>query len=116
MEAAYKDNVNLTGSTPRAEFKVGKDISKAKFALKKGLKKAYTGIPVQLEEGDMTVTLRGVSGQLKLGEDYVIAAYSNNINKGTATAVIKGIGDYSGTKTVKFKITQKTMKKGSLAN
>ncbi len=116
VEAAYKDNVNLTGSTPRAEFKVGKDISKAKFALKKGLKKAYTGIPVQLEEGDMTVTLRGVSGQLKLGEDYVIAAYSNNINKGTATAVIKGIGDYSGTKTVKFKITQKTMKKGSLAN
>ena len=61
----------------------------------------------------MTVTLRGVSGSLKMGEDYELVAYSNNINKGTATAVIRGKGDYSGTKAIKFKITQKTMIKGN---
>ena len=45
-------------------------------------------------------------------KDYVIVSYSNNINKGTATAVIKGVNEYSGTKTIKFKITQKKMVQG----
>lgn len=41
---------------------------------------------------------------LKLGTDYEIAAYRNNIKKGTATVIFKGIGDYAGEKKVQFKI------------
>ena len=105
-----KDTINLDAetATPRAEFKVGKDISKAKFTLKKGVVKEYTGSEVKLNSADLEVTMKDVPS-LEMGRDYVVAAYSNNINKGTATAIIKGIGDYSGTKTVKFKITQKSM-------
>ncbi|EOS49651.1 hypothetical protein C809_01372 [Lachnospiraceae bacterium MD335] len=115
VEAVAKDTVNLSEKTLRAEFKVGKDISKAKVVLSDKIKKgiAYTGGRITLKEGDLTVTLRGVTGSLKMGDDYELVAYSNNINKGTATAVIRGKGDYSGTKTIKFKITQKTMIKGN---
>ena len=117
VEAEAKDKVNLAEKTKtlRAEFKIGKDISKAKVVLSDKIKKgiAYTGSPITLKEGDLEVTLRGVSGSLKMGEDYELVAYSNNINKGTATAVIRGKGDYSGTKAIKFKITQKTMIKGN---
>ncbi len=115
VEAVAKDTVNLSEKTLRAEFKVGKDISKAKVVLSDKIKKgiAYTGGRITLKEGDLTVTLRGVAGSLKMGDDYELVAYSNNINKGTATAVIRGKGGYSGTKTIKFKITQKTMIKGN---
>ncbi len=115
VEAVAKDTVNLSEKTLRAEFKVGKDISKAKVVLSDKIKKgiAYTGGRITLKEGDLTVTLRGVTGSLKMGDDYELVAYSNNIDKGTATAVIRGKGDYSGTKTIKFKITQKTMIKGN---
>jgi hypothetical protein len=39
-----------------------------------------------------------------LGTDYTVA-YSNNINVGTATATITGIGNYTGTQDVTFLIT-----------
>lgn len=114
VEAEAKDKANLKEKTPRAEFKVGKDISKAKVVLaeknKKGIE--YTGSPITLKGDDLTVTLKGATSPLKMGENYEIVAYSNNINKGTATAVIRGIGDYSGTKTIKFKIKQRTMENG----
>lgn len=41
---------------------------------------------------------------LVLNTDYTVS-YSNNINAGTATVTITGIGIYSGTKTVTFEIT-----------
>lgn len=41
-------------------------------------------------------------------ENYEVAGYSNNINKGTATVTIKGINDCGGVKTVKFKIKKKS--------
>ena len=54
-----------------------------------------------------TLKMLGAEGE---GEPaYEIVSYSNNINKGTATAVIKGTGNYSGTKTIKFKIGQKKL-------
>ncbi len=47
---------------------------------------------------------RCVPVSLELGTDYEIAAYSDNLKKGTATVTFKGIGAYAGEKTVKFKI------------
>lgn len=69
----------------------------------------YTGKPIELKEEDITVKI-GSSTDFKLGKDYEIVAgsYQNNTNKGTASVTIKGIGDYGGTKTVKFKIVSKS--------
>lgn len=39
--------------------------------------------------------------------DFKITNYSNNINVGTATAIVQGIGNYTGKRTMSFKITQK---------
>lgn len=54
----------------------------------------------------LTVTYNNV--ELVEGEDY-IATYSNNINAGTAQVILSegSSGNYAGTKTVKFKISQK---------
>ncbi|MDE7267499.1 MAG: hypothetical protein K2N89_08550, partial [Lachnospiraceae bacterium] len=111
---AKENEKNLTGATEREPFKVGKDFSKAKIVLKKGedgkvITKDYTGSAINLTAGEITVSYRGETENLKPGEDYEIAECINNVNKGTATAIVKGIGDYSGTKTVKFKIVGKNM-------
>ncbi len=116
VEAVAKDIGNLNGKTLRTPFSVGTNIGKAKVTLNKvngkTITKTYTGMEIELEETDLTVTIKeaGQSKLLKMGIDYKIVSYSNNINKGTATAVVKGIGSYSGTKTVKFKIVGKAIK------
>lgn len=62
---------------------------------------AYTGSQIKLKP-----TLKYGSKVLKEGTDYTLA-YKNNINAGTATITITGKGNYSGTKTVTFKIKTK---------
>jgi len=60
--------------------------------------KKYTGseiTPEPIVQLDGTVLTKGV--------DYTLA-YENNINAGTATVKINGIGNYTGTKTVTFNI------------
>ena len=122
VEAEAKDTLNIKGKTEAAAFTVGKDIAKAKAVInkvdKKTITKTYTGAPVALEAKDLTVSIKeaGVWKNLEMGKDFEIVSYSNNINKGTATAVISGIGEYSGTKTVKFKIVGKDMKIDSAAS
>ncbi len=114
VKAVAKDTANLANETSAERFVVGANIAKAKVALAKvngkAVTKMYTGAEVELEAKDLIVTIKGKSEPLEMGKDFEIAAYSNNINAGTATAVIKGINGYSGTKTVKFKIVGKTMK------
>ncbi|MDE6664460.1 MAG: InlB B-repeat-containing protein, partial [Lachnospiraceae bacterium] len=120
VEAVAKDTVNLSSKTPKAEFNVAiakKNIAKAKIKLNKDSKtnktitKVYNGNEQGLKKEDIKVTIKenGKEITLDMGTDFMIAGYSNNVNKGTATAIIKGIGSYSGTKTVKFKIVGKTM-------
>ncbi|MBD5521963.1 MAG: hypothetical protein HDR03_12225 [Lachnospiraceae bacterium] len=125
IQAVAKDTKNLvpdSKTTKLLEVTVGANIASAKVKLNVK-SKAYTGTYVELNGDDLQVTMKNVSGDLKMKPadekdvkedekyDYEIVSYSNNINKGTATAVIKGIGDYSGTKTIKFKIAAKEMKK-----
>ncbi|MCM1553055.1 MAG: hypothetical protein NC092_10225 [Butyrivibrio sp.] len=116
VKASAKDTTNLKGETSLAEFSVGVNIAKANIALTKTggktLTKTYTGNAVTLEAKDLTVTIKedGTTKTLTLNNEFEIAAYSNNVGKGTATAVLKGIGNYSGTKTVKFKIVGKPIK------
>ena len=63
----------------------------------------YTGFSI---EPSVTVTLNGKT--LKLNEDYTLT-YSNNVNVGTATITINGIGNYTGSKKVNFNIAPKKL-------
>ena len=47
---------------------------------------------------------------LTLGEDFEVYSYSNNVNRGTATVVFVGMGEYSGYKSVTYKIGQRSFK------
>lgn len=93
--SAYEGHVSQT-------FRViSADIKKASAALKKDV--AYTGAPVYVS-GNLDIKLSGKS--LTEGVDYEIIpdSYRNNINKGKASVVIRGIGNYGGTKNVKYTI------------
>lgn len=70
--------------------------------------KTYTGNPIK---PSVTVTLNNKT--LKLDEDYELT-YSNNTSIGTAQIVINGIGNYTGTKTITFKIIPKQVTNVSL--
>ncbi|WP_081795552.1 GH25 family lysozyme [Butyrivibrio sp. MC2021] len=69
----------------------------------------YTGRPVYLDKDDIiSVTL---GKELILPENYEIVpgSYVNNINKGTASVTLRGVGDYGGTVTATFKIAPKSI-------
>ncbi|MBR2669846.1 MAG: hypothetical protein IKE36_08660, partial [Solobacterium sp.] len=85
----------------------GMDISKMTFKI---ANKEYTGRPVTITAEDITSIKLGKKLQdLQFDTDYIITGYTNNVKKGTATVTIKGIGNYGGTKTVKFKIGQRSV-------
>ena len=44
--------------------------------------------------------------ELEYGKDFEIVegSYRNNLKKGTASVTLRGLGEYGGTKTIKFKI------------
>ena len=46
--------------------------------------------------------------QLVYGTDFTVS-YSNNVNVGTATVTVTGIGEYTGTKSTTFHITAKSV-------
>lgn len=58
----------------------------------------YTGGPIT-----PTVTVKNFGETLTQGEDYEVT-YRNNVNVGTATAVVSGIGEYSGSVEKTFNI------------
>lgn len=68
--------------------------------------KEYTGRPVTLNKSDLTVQY---GTTLLECSDYEIVSYQNNVKAGTATVVLQGMGDYGGTKTVKFRIRKKSL-------
>lgn len=82
---------------------VGGDISKATIKINDQF---YTGREVRPGKSQISVTLKG---KLLSDEDYEIIAYANNIDKGSAAITLKGVGDYGGSKTANFKITDKSM-------
>lgn len=85
--------------TYRIVEKVIKDINVTVAA------KEYTGNAIQLNKDDVKFTLSGVTF------DIDEASYKNNINKGKASVVVKGTGNYGGSKTIKFSINPKGLSK-----
>lgn len=64
----------------------------------------------QVLTGDNRLMVLYGKTELVNGEDYYIV-YSNNVEIGTATMKLVGIGEYTGVKTVKYKITGKNISK-----
>jgi len=60
----------------------------------------YTGVPIT-----PSPLLRDGLKSLRKDADYTLE-YKNNVNVGTATVVVKGIGNYTGEVTKEFKITK----------
>lgn len=67
----------------------------------------YTGSEIKPK-----VQVSSETETLKEGTDYTVS-YKNNIEVGTATAVVKGKGNYTGTLTITFKIVKKSQDNGN---
>ncbi len=119
ISAGQVITVQITGKgnyrgVKTTDFKVGRtNISEATASIKdQVIKEIYVGYGynmqysnqyVQLTSNDITIKHK-TFGKLEYGKDYIIVGYSNNTAVGTARVTVQGIGDYSGTKTVSFKI------------
>ena len=113
LRVAIKGLGNYKG-TKEAVYKVMQyDLSKVKF---KAANQVYTGEEITFDKDDF-MNYTGVwiqnSGNYPspvYGQDYVVAEYHNNIERGKATIVLKGIGDeWGGTKKVTFRIVSKEL-------
>ncbi len=66
----------------------------------------YTGREIELDKSWLKVK----AGRKVLGTDeFEILGYVNNVEKGTATVIICGTGEYSGTRMLNFKIQSRRM-------
>ena len=103
----------VTGSTKKATLTIVKaDITdlKQKFAIANAAdasQRPYKGVAYTPDFGDI-VEPNGVASVDK-NDDYTIT-YKNNVNAGTATAIVTGIGNYKGSFEVPFKIGKITLK------
>ena len=95
---------NYSGSITKEFIITPADFSKLTASLAAGTF-SYDGTEKKPE-----VTVKSGSKQLTSGTDFTVS-YTNNINVGTAKAVITGKGNYSGTITKSFKITQADLNK-----
>ncbi|MBQ5490178.1 MAG: hypothetical protein IIT77_05480, partial [Oscillospiraceae bacterium] len=68
-----------------------------------------TGSEIIPEIGSVTVTVNKRTETLTEGLDYEVVenTLKDNINKGTASFTIRGLGNYGDTKKVTFKIYQR---------
>ncbi|MEZ3507787.1 MAG: Ig-like domain-containing protein [Lachnospiraceae bacterium] len=88
---------------------VAADISKARVKVQ--AKEYRNGRPVTLNEEDLQLTISGSQEPLQYGVDYIIdeSTYLKNQNKGKATVVIRGIGNYGGEKKITYTIGTKRL-------
>nr|MCR5267804.1 leucine-rich repeat protein [Lachnospiraceae bacterium] len=94
---------SYTGTASGTFRIVAQDISKLTATLDP---KAYTGKAVKLNKGD----IKWKSGGKFVNDvtfDFDESSYKNNVNKGKATVIVKGTGNYGGTKTITFTIGSK---------
>ena len=108
VATAVKDSNYVEESTQTTTYRVVQaSIAKASVKINA---QVYTGKEITLSKEDFA-KMRVGKDDLTLGETFEIVegSYRNNINKGTASVTIKGIGNYGGTKKVTFKITSRTM-------
>lgn len=103
MEAVIAGTGNYTGSYTFRYRIYSADIKTA--AVGKNGNEIYTGRPICPK---MTVTYGKDRTLLTEGVDYTLQ-YVNNVNTGTATVIIRGMGSYGGEKKVTFKIVSREL-------
>lgn len=100
-----KEGGAYCGSVSGVYRVAGYDIGKAKVTVEP---QTYTESPITpSSDSGVKVTYKGYKGELTEGVDYEITGYADNEKKGTAKLYIRGLGDFCGTKTVRFKIKTK---------
>ena len=113
-EVAYSNNVNAGTATvtitgkgnysgeTAATFTIVKSMTNDGITIAAIADQTYTGSAIE-----PAVTVKDGETTLALGTDYTIG-YSANVNVGTATATITGMGNYSGSREVLFTIAKAT--------
>lgn len=85
------------------DYSAGK-VSISTLSFSKISAQVYTGKQIKPK-----ITVKNGSKTLTKGKDYSVT-YKNNTNIGTATLTVKGLGNYTGTKKISFKIKPGTPK------
>lgn len=112
--AAYTNNVNVGEATATLTAAnknftgtlTGKFIIAGKAVADLDCTLAAKEIAYDGTAKEPTVTVKEGTVTLSLGTDYTVK-YENNVNAGTAKAIISGAGKYAGTKTLEFTIKGK---------
>lgn len=98
---------NYTGEVTFAQ-QITKQFVISKMNLGKIANQKYTGSAIEPE-----ISLKNGKEPLTKDVDYTVA-YTNNVDVGTATITITGIGEYTGTRTITFKITGTALSKAKV--
>ena len=113
FEVAYYNNINAGRATVIVIGRNGyKDIAKASFTITPkslaGAQAALSAVSFEYDENPKTpvVTVNADNSELTEGRDFTVE-YKNNTAAGTASAVITGTGNYSGSTEKKFTINGK---------
>lgn len=104
---AYFD-MNYTYLKPTNNQESSNKIDLSSSSVNEISSKTYTGTAIE-----PSVTVKIDNKTLNANEDYTVT-YFNNTSIGTAQIIIKGIGNYTGTKTITFKIVPKQISNISL--
>ena len=117
----YANNINVGNAdvTVKGKGDFRMFASKAKFTIVTKNISAVTVAPIadQPYTGTAVTPEITVTDGIKVlheGTDYTVT-YANNVNEGTATATITGIGNYSGTATTNFQISKDAEEPGFFA-
>ncbi|MCR5589958.1 MAG: leucine-rich repeat domain-containing protein [Lachnospiraceae bacterium] len=92
-----------TGSVTGSYTIAAQDIGKLTASLDP---KTYTGKAVKLSQSDISWKSGGKAVN-DVTFDFIESSYTNNVNKGKATVLVRGTGNYGGTKTITFTIGAK---------
>ena len=96
-----KDTEKYTGEVTLTFVINPKDITDLQM---EGKDKVYRGSPIN---ADVNMYYNNI--KLERGKDYRVKDYVNNENVGTASATVKGIGNYTGERTMTFEISAKNI-------
>ena len=102
-----KGKGNFTGER-EVTFTITENTLMSKVTVAKVKNQQYTG-----EEIIPELTVKNGKILLEEGIDYTVT-FENNVEIGTATAILTGVGDYSGEKKVTFKISGRSISKAKI--
>ena len=104
----YKPVINISGKTEYICSKCGK--KSVGLLVNQKVRLSYTTSAYTGNNKIPTVTITTTTGKKLVKNVDFITQYTNNVNKGTATVLITGIGDYAGEVVKTFNITARDIK------